>query len=40
MNWNTLAAEMRANIHLGLAAGECVGEAPADLKAKKLSGHN
>jgi hypothetical protein len=23
-NWNQLAAEMRANIHLGLAAGECI----------------
>lgn len=28
--WNRLAAEMKANIHLGLAAGECVrsGERP------------
>jgi len=25
--WNRLAAEMRANIRLGLAAGECVGAA-------------
>jgi hypothetical protein len=25
--WNRIAAEMRANIRLGLAAGECVGEA-------------
>lgn len=24
MNWNALAAEMRANIHLGLEAGECI----------------
>ena len=24
MNWNRLAAEMKANIRLGLAAGECV----------------
>jgi hypothetical protein len=24
--WNRLAAEMRANIRLGLAAGDCVGE--------------
>jgi hypothetical protein len=27
VQWNRLAAEMRANIRLGLAAGECVGEA-------------
>ncbi len=25
VNWNRLAAEMRANIRVGLAAGECVG---------------
>jgi len=25
VNWAPLAAEMKANIHLGLAAGECVG---------------
>ncbi len=25
VNWNRLAAEMKANIHVGLAAGECVG---------------
>lgn len=25
LHWNRLAAEMRANIQLGLAAGECVG---------------
>jgi len=25
VNWSRLAAEMRANIRLGLAAGECVG---------------
>jgi len=34
VNWNRLAAEMRANIHVGLAAGECVepsGIAPAWL---------
>lgn len=24
VNWNALAAEMRANIHLGLEAGECI----------------
>lgn len=27
LHWNRLAAEMRANIQLGLAAGECVGGA-------------
>jgi hypothetical protein len=27
--WNRLAGEMRANIRLGLAAGECVGELEA-----------
>src|SRR5215472_8520562 len=27
VSWNRIAAEMRANIRLGLAAGECVGEA-------------
>jgi hypothetical protein len=26
VNWGRLAAEMQANIHLGLAAGECVAE--------------
>jgi hypothetical protein len=26
ISWNRLAAEMKANIHLGLAAGECVRE--------------
>jgi len=24
LNWDLLAAEMRANIHLGLEAGECI----------------
>lgn len=28
LNWNALAAEMRANIRLGLEAGECVRELP------------
>jgi hypothetical protein len=28
LNWNRLAAEMTANIHLGLEAGECVGPGP------------
>jgi len=31
MEWNQLAGEMRANIRLGLAAGECVAEAPARI---------
>ncbi len=26
LNWNRLAAEMKANIHVGLEAGECVPE--------------
>jgi len=29
VNWNVLATEMRANIHLGLEAGECVRAASA-----------
>jgi hypothetical protein len=29
-NWEHLAGEMRANIRLGLAAGECVGQIPAE----------
>ncbi len=29
VSWNSLAAEMRANIRLGLEAGECVTERPA-----------
>jgi hypothetical protein len=28
LNWDALASEMRANIHLGLEAGECVRVAP------------
>lgn len=28
LDWNRLAAEMTANIHLGLEAGECVSPAP------------
>ncbi len=27
-DWSRIAGEMRANIRLGLAAGECVGDAP------------
>ena len=30
-DWNRLSAEMRANIRLGLAAGECVGGAPVEI---------
>jgi hypothetical protein len=26
LNWNELAAEMKANIHLGVVAGQCVSE--------------
>jgi hypothetical protein len=29
INWNRLAAEMKANIHVGLAAGECVRDSRA-----------
>lgn len=29
VNWGRLATEMRANIHVGVAAGECLG--PADV---------
>src|SRR6266542_2460831 len=28
--WNRMAADMRANIRLGLAAGECVGDAKGE----------
>lgn len=28
LNWDRLAAEMSANIHLGVEAGECVGRTP------------
>ena len=34
--WNRLAAEMRANIRLGLAAGECVKSADAPLRDSPL----
>ena len=30
LNWDQLAAEMTANIHLGLEAGECVRRAPRE----------
>lgn len=32
-DWNRMASEMRANIRLGLAAGECVGTVPADVRS-------
>jgi len=34
--WNRLAAEMRANIRLGIAAGECVKSADAPLRETPL----
>ena len=30
VNWGRLAGEMKANIHLGLAAGDCVPEIPPE----------
>src|SRR5260370_18216 len=33
IDWETLAAEMAANIRVGLAAGECVAEAGARTRA-------
>ena len=37
--WNQLAAEMKANIRLGLAAGECVREMETSLRGSRwLSG--
>jgi len=29
-DWSRMAGEMRANIRLGLAAGECIGEGPVE----------
>src|SRR5581483_12127487 len=37
ISWNRLAAEMKANIHLGLAAGECVRDTRAPV-ASAFSG--
>lgn len=34
LNWERLAAEMRANIHVGLAAGECVGPEPVSGRSR------
>jgi hypothetical protein len=36
--WNRLAAEMKANIRLGLAAGECVRTGEAPLRQSLFSG--
>lgn len=33
MSWERLAADMRANIRLGLEAGECVGDSPSSSAA-------
>src|SRR5512133_2221986 len=37
LHWNRMAAEMKANIRLGLAAGECVRE-PASERYPRLFG--
>jgi hypothetical protein len=36
IHWNRLAAEMKANIRLGLAAGECVRAEPTPLRETPL----
>ena len=36
ISWNRLAAEMKANIRLGLAAGECVRTGQAPLRETPL----
>ena len=36
VRWNRLAAEMKANIHLGLTAGECVRAEPTPLRETPL----
>jgi len=38
ISWNRLAAEMKANIHLGLAAGECVRDRRPGRMALAFSG--
>lgn len=38
ISWNRLAAEMKANIHLGLAAGECVRDTRPGRVTLALSG--
>ncbi len=35
--WNRMAGEMRANIRLGLAAGECIGSAPEQSRPRNFS---
>jgi hypothetical protein len=35
IHWNRLAAEMKANIRLGLAAGECVRRPDSPLRASR-----
>lgn len=37
VSWNRLAAEMHANIRLGLAAGECVRETPARSESGRFT---
>lgn len=37
LDWNRLAAEMTANIHLGLEAGECVSAAPERKKSVQVT---
>jgi hypothetical protein len=39
LQWSRLSAEMSANIHLGLAAGECVNPRPAARPAARLPMH-
>ena len=36
--WNRLAAEMKANIHLGIAAGECVRSGERPLRTPLFTG--
>jgi hypothetical protein len=38
LNWNRMAVEMRANIRLGLAAGECVRENASEEREAPLFG--
>src|SRR5690349_16705311 len=38
ISWNRLAAEMKANIHLGLVAGECVRDTRPGRMTLALSG--
>jgi hypothetical protein len=36
IQWNRLAAEMKANVRLGLAAGECVRPSESPLRERRL----